>query len=131
MAFTLSPSVSVTETDFSGIVSLVATTPAAFVGRFDKGPVNERTLISSVKELQETFGTPSVERYGSDWWTCYNFLQYGNNLTVVNGRKVAGATSATIGISAEYSSARCSQRPAETFFTMQNQGRRRTGQRRS
>ena len=60
MAFTLSPSVSVTETDFSGIVSLVATTPAAFVGRFDKGPVNERILISSVKELQETFGTPSV-----------------------------------------------------------------------
>ena len=117
MAFTLSPSVSVTERDFSGIVSLVATTPAAFVGRFDKGPVNERILISSVKELQETFGTPSVDRYGSDWWTCYNFLQYGNNLTVVRAQG-AGATSATIGISGEYSSG-VVLGPAESFFTMQ------------
>ena len=118
MAFTLSPSVSVTERDFSGIVSLVATTPAAFVGRFDKGPVNERILISSVKDLQETFGTPSVNRYGSDWWTCYNFLQYGNNLTVVRAQG-AGATSASIGISGEYSSAGPAFGSGETFFTMQ------------
>jgi hypothetical protein len=98
MAFTLSPSVTVTEQDFSGIVSLVATTPAAFVGRFDKGPINTRTLVSSVKELQETFGTPSVQRYGSDWWSCFNFLQYGNNLTIV---RVAGvsASSGNAGLS--------------------------------
>jgi hypothetical protein len=96
MAFTLSPSVTVTERDFSGIVSLVATTPAAFVGRFDKGPVNTRTLISSVKELQETFGTPSVNRYGVDWWTCFNFLQYGNNLTIVRVGG-SGATSGNVG----------------------------------
>ena len=113
MAFTLSPSVSVTETDFSGIVSLVATTPAAFVGRFDKGPVNERTLISSVKELQETFGTPSVERYGSDWWTCYNFLQYGNNLTIVNVAG-SGATSGSAGLSADFPTS------GETFFTFRS-----------
>ena len=112
MAFTLSPSVSVTEQDFSGIVSLVATTPAAFVGRFDKGPVNVRTLISSVKELQETFGTPSVERYGSDWWTCYNFLQYGNNLTVVNVPS-SGATSGSAGLTAEYAG-------GPTFFTFRS-----------
>jgi hypothetical protein len=98
MAFTLSPSVTVTERDFSGIVSLVATTPAAFVGRFDKGPVNTRTLISSVKELQETFGTPSVNRYGVDWWTCFNFLQYGNNLTIVRVGG-SGATSGNVGLS--------------------------------
>jgi hypothetical protein len=113
MAFTLSPSVSVTETDFSGIVSLVATTPAAFVGRFDKGPVNERTLISSVKELQETFGTPSVERYGSDWWTCYNFLQYGNNLTIVNVAG-SGATSGSAGLSADFPTS------GQTFFTFRS-----------
>ena len=113
MAFTLSPSVSVTERDFSGIVSLVATTPAAFVGRFDKGPVNERTLISSVKELQETFGTPSVERYGSDWWTCYNFLQYGNNLTIVNVAG-SGATSGSAGLSADFPTS------GETFFTFRS-----------
>ena len=104
MAFTLSPSVTVTEQDFSGIVSLVATTPAAFVGRFDKGPVNERILISSVKELQETFGTPSVERYGSDWWSCYNFLQYGNNLTIVRSAGT-GATAATVGLTGAFSPA--------------------------
>jgi len=113
MAFTLSPSVTVTEQDFSGIVSLVATTPAAFVGRFDKGPVNERILISSVKELQETFGTPSVERYGSDWWTCYNFLQYGNNLTVVNVSG-SGATSGSAGLSADFPTS------GETFFTFRS-----------
>ena len=114
MAFTLSPSVSVTERDFSGIVSLVATTPAAFVGRFDKGPVNTRTLISSVKELQETFGTPSVERYGSDWWTCFNFLQYGNNLTVVNVSS-AGATSGSAGLTASFPAPN-----AGTFFTFRS-----------
>jgi len=114
MAFTLSPSVSVTERDFSGIVSLVATTPAAFVGRFDKGPVNVRTLISSVKELQETFGTPSVERYGSDWWTCFNFLQYGNNLTVVNVPSV-GATSGSAGLTASFPAPN-----ALTFFTFRS-----------
>ena len=114
MAFTLSPSVSVTERDFSGIVSLVATTPAAFVGRFDKGPVNERTLISSVKELQETFGTPSVERYGSDWWTCFNFLQYGNNLTVVNVPS-EGATSGSAGLTASFPAPN-----ANTFFTFRS-----------
>jgi len=101
MAFTLSPSVAVTERDFSGIVSLVATTPAAFVGRFDQGPVNERVLISSVKQLQEIFGEPSVQRYGTDWWTCYNFLQYGNNLTVVRAAGT-GSTGATAGFSADY-----------------------------
>jgi len=114
MAFTLSPSVSVTEQDFSGIVSLVATTPAAFVGRFDKGPVNTRTLISSVKELQETFGTPSVERYGSDWWTCYNFLQYGNNLTVVNVPS-GGATSGSVGLTASFPAPN-----AGTYFTFRS-----------
>ena len=121
MAFTLSPSVSVTERDFSGIVSLVATTPAAFVGRFDKGPVNERILISSVKELQETFGTPSVDRYGSDWWTCFNFLQYGNNLTVVRAQG-SGATSATIGISGEYSDGPAfapADGGSDAFFTLE------------
>lgn len=101
MAFTLSPSVTVTERDFSGVVSLVATTPAAFVGRFDKGPVNERVLISSVKQLQEVFGEPSVQRYGTDWWTCYNFLQYGNNLTVVRAAG-SGSTGATAGFTANY-----------------------------
>ena len=112
MAFTLSPSVSVTERDFSGIVSLVATTPAAFVGRFDKGPVNTRTLISSVKELQETFGTPSVERYGSDWWTCFNFLQYGNNLTVVNVPS-GGASAGSVSLLANYPG-------GPTFFTFRS-----------
>ena len=112
MAFTLSPSVTVTERDFSGIVSLVATTPAAFVGRFDKGPVNTRTLISSVKELQETFGTPSVERYGSDWWTCFNFLQYGNNLTVVNVPS-GGASAGSVSLLANYPG-------GPTFFTFRS-----------
>ncbi len=120
MAFTLSPSVSVTERDFSGIVSLVATTPAAFVGRFDKGPVNERVLISSVKELQETFGTPSVERYGSDWWTCYNFLQYGNNLTVVRAEG-ENAKPATVGLSADFPISPVAGPPtgSDTFFTLE------------
>lgn len=117
MAFTLSPSVTVTEQDFSGIVSLVATTPAAFVGRFDKGPVNERILISSVKELQETFGTPTVERYGSDWWTCYNFLQYGNNLTVVNVAG-SGATSGSAGLSADFPAP--PDGSGQTFFTFRS-----------
>jgi hypothetical protein len=113
MAFTLSPSVTVTETDFSGIVSLVATTPAAFVGRFDKGPLNKRILISNVKELQETFGTPSTLRHGSDWWTCYNFLQYGNNLTVV-AVGGTGATSGAVGLTAEFPTS------SQTFFTFRS-----------
>ena len=124
MAFTLSPSVTVTEQDFSGIVSLVATTPAAFVGRFDKGPVNVRTLIGSVKELQETFGTPSVERYGNDWWSCYNFLQYGNNLTILRAAG-AGVTSASAGLSAGISGgypAKPGSNPIEFIFQTKDKG---------
>jgi len=84
MAFQISPGVSVTEKDLTLIVPAVATTPAAFVGAFTWGPVEETTLISDKRELLATFGQPDRDAsYARYWFTASNFLDYGSNLNIV------------------------------------------------
>jgi len=83
MPFSVSPSVTVTELDQSSIIPQLATTVACFVGRFDKGPVDEIVDITSEKQLHAIFGSPSAGERGTDWWTCANFLNYSDKLKVV------------------------------------------------
>ena len=64
MPFSVSPSVTVTELDQSSIIPQIATTTGAFVGRFDKGPVDQIVDISSEKELFAIFGKPSAGERG-------------------------------------------------------------------
>lgn len=94
MAFQLSPGVEIQERDLTLIVPAVATTAGAFVGSFTWGPVNERILVDSEKNLRLLFGAPADDNTYSgsttginggavDFLTASAFLAYGNNLQVV------------------------------------------------
>jgi len=82
MAFQLSPGVLVREIDLTQVVPAVATSPGAFAGVFQWGPVDEVINISSENELVSVFGEPNAETY-TYFFTAANFLSYGSNLQVV------------------------------------------------
>lgn len=82
MAFQLSPGVLVVEKDFTNIIPAVATTPGAYVGAFEWGPVLDVMVISSEDVMTQTFGYPNDNTF-VDFFTAINFLSYGNNLQVV------------------------------------------------
>ena len=99
MAFQVSPGVLVQETDLTNIIPNVSTTIGAAVLAAEKGPIDEVTLLSSEKELVDTFGKPNSTNF-EDWFTCANFLQYCNALRVVRptiaGLKNAGVSGTAI-----------------------------------
>lgn len=82
MGFFLSPEVRIKETDLSTSVPQVASSITGCVGQFHKGPALERKLITSVRSLETTFGTPTDVNY-VDWYTAWNILQYNQTLFVV------------------------------------------------
>lgn len=84
MGFQVSPGVNVTERDLTLIVPAVATTAAGFAGTFQWGPVGERILVDSTNTLRRVFGEPNNDKeVYTSFFTCANFLGYGNNLQVV------------------------------------------------
>lgn len=89
-----SPGVYVQERDMSDIVPSQSNSVAVFGGSFTKGIVDTYKQITSVDELIENYGYPTDENY-NEWYQCYNFLQYGNNLLVsraINENGVAVTT---------------------------------------
>ena len=82
MAFQISPGVNVSEVDLTTVVPAVSTTAGAFVGPFQWGPVNKRTLVTSESALVNTFGKPDGNT-ATSFFSAANFLAYGNNLQVV------------------------------------------------
>ena len=98
MAFQVSPGVLVQETDLTNIIPAVSTSIAGAVLTSEKGPIDEVTLLSSEKELVDTFGKPNASNFES-WFTIANFLQYGNAIRVVRpitGQVYAGVSGRTI-----------------------------------
>jgi len=93
MAFQVSPGVLVQETDLTNIIPAVSTSIAGAVLTSEKGPIDEVTLLSSEKELVDTFGKPNASNFES-WFTIANFLQYGNAIRVV--RPVTGQVNACV-----------------------------------
>jgi phage tail sheath protein FI len=91
MAFQISPGVNVSEVDLTTVVPSVSTTAGAFVGDFQWGPADKRTLVTTESELVSIFGQPSantsaasgVANTGVSFFSAANFLAYGNNLQVV------------------------------------------------
>lgn len=81
MPFQVSPGVNVSEIDLSTVVPAVSTTEGALVGVFQRGPVNQRILITSEANLVARFGKPTADNYET-WFTAANFLAYGNKLYV-------------------------------------------------
>lgn len=88
MAFQISPGVNVSEIDLTTVVPSVQTTAGAFAGAFQWGPANKIKLIDNEITLASTFGKPNGDTALS-FFTCSNFLAYGNNLSVV--RAVGGS----------------------------------------
>ena len=103
MAFQISPGVSVSEVDLTTVVPAVSTTAGAFVGEFQWGPTNKRTLVTNETELVSLFGEPAANVYtetantGTAFFTAANFLAYGTNLTVVRAIETGNSNNATTG----------------------------------
>ena len=86
MAFQISPGVLVREVDLTQVVPAVATSPGAFAGNFQTGPVDVVTNVSSENELVSVFGEPNADTY-EDFFSAANFLSYGSNLQVIRADK--------------------------------------------
>ena len=96
MAFSVSPSVIVREVDASQAVPAVATSPAAMVGVFQWGPVDEPILVSSEDELVARFGKPSANTYET-FFTAADYLAYANALWVVRADNDSSGTANSAG----------------------------------
>ena len=81
MPFQLSPGVAVVEKDFTSIVPSVATSPGAFAGVFQWGPVMDPVTVTSENVLAERFGKPNnnsavlLMNYGFVVVRCPSFLK--------------------------------------------------------
>lgn len=82
MATQLSPGIIVQERDLTNSrLQETITNVGAIAGPFTKGEVGVAKLITSEKDLVETFGKPTADNY--EWWfTASEFLNYGGNLQV-------------------------------------------------
>ena len=96
MAFQLSPGVNVSEIDLTTIVPAVGTSDGAFAGRFVWGPIMEVVTISDEVRLAERFGKPDANTF-KEFFSCANFLAYGNNLKVVRAANTSVARNASGG----------------------------------
>jgi len=79
VAFSVSPSVKVTETDLSGVVPAIATSIAAVVGRAKKGPAFKRVLNVNDNRLVENFGAPDDNNF-KEFYSGVGYLTQGSNL---------------------------------------------------
>lgn len=98
MAFQVSPGVQINEIDLTNVVPAVSASIGGYAGTFNWGPIDEIRLISSEKELVNTFGTPTDETARS-FLTAASFLQYGNALKAVRSCS-ASARNAVAGTAA-------------------------------
>lgn len=86
-----SPGVLVREFDLSTNISAVSTSPGAFSGVFHWGPVNQPTLVDNEDILKDKFFKPTIFNRET-WYTCKNFLDYTNNLTISRAADITGNT---------------------------------------
>ena len=91
MASQTSPGIIVQERDFTNSrLQETITNVGAIAGPFTKGEVGVAKLITTEKELVETFGKPTANNY-EYWFTASEFLNYGGNLQVARiGSNAAG-----------------------------------------
>ena len=91
MASQTSPGIIVQERDFTNSrLQETITNVGAIAGPFTKGEVGVAKLITTEKELVETFGKPTANNY-EYWFTASEFLNYGGNLQVARiGSTTAG-----------------------------------------
>lgn len=102
MGFSLSPSVTVTETDLTLYIPNVATSIGALVGFAEWGPVEEVVTVSSEKTFVGAFGQPNDDNF-KDWYSAYNFLAYSSNLIFVRVVDEAVALNSGAGVTSNAS----------------------------
>ena len=100
MAFQVSPGVQVKEIDQTNTVPAVSASIGAYAGTFNWGPIEQTVLVSSEKELVNSFGRPTTASATAQksFFTAASFLKYGNALNVVRATS-SGALNATTGTS--------------------------------
>ena len=92
---TASPGIVVNEVDLTrGTSDAITTNIGAFVGPFQRGPVDELVLVSTEVEFQQIFGDPTDDNY-EYWWTVANYLEYGGVCYVVRADDSIGDSSGT------------------------------------
>jgi hypothetical protein len=101
MSFSVSPAVTIKETDLTGSVPSVSTNPGAIVGIFRWGPINQRILTTSEDVLVSVFHKPKTYTENTAQWTNHetfftaaSFLAYSSSLYVT--RVVSAADPSTI-----------------------------------
>ena len=82
MAFSVSPSVEITEKDLTTSIPNLTTNNGCIVGNFAWGPVLEPVKVSREDELAKIFGKPTNTNY-KDWFAAASFLSYSSSLWVV------------------------------------------------
>lgn len=91
MPFSLSPSVIITENDYTIGVPQVSTSQAGIAGVMRWGPINTRVLVDTEKNLVSRFGKPTNFN-GETWFTAASFLSYSNLLWVSRAANTSGAS---------------------------------------
>jgi phage tail sheath protein FI len=77
------PGITRIETDLSEVAEAAGTSVGALVGAADKGPTNRRVLITSNKQLVDTFGAPTGTEADMTIYAGLEFLKESNALYFV------------------------------------------------
>jgi hypothetical protein len=73
--------VGIRESDFLPNMNASGSSSTFFCGFFDRGEIGSPILINSSSELIEKLGNITLDNY-NDWYQCFNYLNYANNLKV-------------------------------------------------
>jgi hypothetical protein len=100
----VSPGVKIREIDLTlGRIDQTNDQVAAFVGPFQKGPVDLPVLIQNEQQLRSVFGDPKLTDGQNEYWlTASNYLSYGGIMRIVradsNTNKAMGNAYIPVGI---------------------------------
>ena len=78
----MSPNVSITELNNSYYQPYVTPEVSAYVGHFERGPIDYPIWITDVNQFKVTFGR-GLDIHQQDWYQVYNYLQYASGIWVI------------------------------------------------
>lgn len=102
MGFQVSPGVEFSEIDTTGIIPSISTTDGAYAGVFPWGPLLDIELVGNEAVLLKKFGKPKKTEneledraHAISFFTCLNFLAYGDKLRVVRAADISSVVART------------------------------------
>lgn len=121
MGFQVSPGVVTSEIDATSAIPAASSTTGAFAGKFNWGPVEYPVAVSGETKLVEFFGKPDSNTAIS-FFTCANFLSYGNDLRVVRAYNGLNTFSAISNASASSVTIKNDEHYFNTYLASSNTG---------